>query len=282
MRRGNHAARDEDGHRRPHLLRAHATSEVEHHRDGDHRQRGHGDGLHRLREEDAEVRQVDLPADRRHGRTGLTQPLRYPPRVEEQRRKEQGHAGSRPTDQHLPLPFEEHRRAQREHQLGFHQRQAEREPREVRPLPQRDRGPDAEGNDAVQLGVEHHERGRHRGEGGQDPRRGPRARRQVQPRAEAGEPEKDPQPAADVGAESLERRRQQRDPGRGEERKDAFDAWRRERPTSGDVALDSLLHLEVVEVPGIGDDQPCAGRERRPVGVDDIVIGKQRVEDEGQ
>ena len=87
---------------------------------------------------------------------------------------------------------------------------------------------------------------------------------------------------ADLSAEQVEGDGNERHPGGGEKRQDALDSRRHEGAAARHVAFDPLLHAQVVEVSGVGHDQPGAGGERRPVGVDDVVVRQQRVDEEGE
>src|SRR5436189_1078315 len=104
--------------------------------------------------------------------------------------------------------------------------------------------------------------------------------REVEAATEAGESEEDPEPAPEIGAENVKRHREQRHPGWREKRKDALDAGRDQGAASRDDPLVALLDMEVVYVLRVGDDQLRAGGKSRPVGVDDVLVGQHRVDDE--
>jgi hypothetical protein len=133
------------------------------------------------------------------------------------------------------------------------------------------------------LGVQEEQGGGHRREGSEDGRWWSRPDREEEAEGEAREPEEDPEPAAEICSERLERDREECHPCRRKERKDAVDAEADKRPPPGDVELGPALNIEVVQVAGVLDDQPGAGRERGPVGVDDVVLAfDQRVDDKAK
>src|SRR5205823_12434879 len=89
-----------------------------------------------------------------------------------------------------------------------------------------------------------------------------------------------PRRAAEDRAERYEGHRHESHPRRCEKREDAANSQANEDPAVRDVGLDTTLHVQVVQVPGVVDDQAGAGGECGPVGVDDVVQRHQRVEDE--
>ena len=142
---------------------------------------------------------------------------------------------------------------------------------------------DSERDQAVELGVEEKQCGRYRCEGREDRCRWSRPDREEESEGEAHEPEQDPEPAAEICAESLEGDREERHPRRRKERKNAVDAEADEGAPPGDVELGPALHAEVVQMAWILDDEPAAGCERGPVGVDDVVLAfDQRIDDKAE
>ncbi|TMB43692.1 MAG: hypothetical protein E6J53_07895 [Chloroflexi bacterium] len=55
-----------------------------------------------------------------------------------------------------------------------------------------------------------------------------------------------------------------------------------ERAAAGDVVLHAALHVEVVEVGGVVDDESSSGRECWPVGIDHVDGRGQGIEDEAE
>src|SRR5438046_8827702 len=105
-----------------------------------------------------------------------------------------------------------------------------------------------------------------------------RTGRKVEARTEAGESEEDPEPAPEIGAENVKRRREQRHPGWREKRKDALDAGRDQGAAPRDDPLIALLDMEVVHVLRVGDDDLRAGGRSRRGGGDDVFVGMRRVD----
>src|SRR2546429_3092860 len=149
----------------------------------------------------------------------------------------------------------------------------------MRRSPKRRGGPGPRGGMPVEGGLRRRQGGRTRREAGEDRgrRSGPGGEKET--RRQAGKPEQDPEPSCGIGAKGAEGPRQQGDPRRREERKDALDAKGHQDPASSHLALNSRLGVEVVKVTGVRDDQTRPGGERRPVGIDDVVVGKQRKDD---
>jgi hypothetical protein len=118
-------------------------------------------------------------------------------------------------------------------------------------------------------------------ERGQDRRGWARLDCKVKADGKARQPEKDPEPAAQVRSKQLERDREERDPGRRHKRKDSVDPERDQRPSPRHVELDAPLDREIVEMPRVVDHDSRPGREGRPVRVDDFAFTfDQRVDDE--
>ena len=216
----------------------------------------------------------ELAIGRQHGGAGLAEPVLDPVRVEDERGRQQEPAGRRPAGDNLPLLPENHRGRQRQHQLWLHKGEAQGKPAEVGPPPKGDRRPDPQRDDAVELRVQQQQGRRDGGEAGQHQGGRTGADREVEATGKAEEPEQDPDPAAEVGPEGVERDGQHRHPCRSQKRQDPLDAERHQDAPAGDLSLRRLLRVQVIEMARIRDDQTGPGGERGPVRVDDVVVGQ--------
>src|SRR5712692_1293522 len=98
----------------------------------------------------------------------------------------------------------------------------------------------------------------------------------------ASQAEEDPKTPTDLRPERLEGNGEQREPCRGEKRKDAVDSECDEDTTTGHVVLHAPPDGQVVQMTRVGNDEARTRRERGPVRVDYVVVGQHRKQDEGE
>src|SRR5438309_7065180 len=164
VRGGKDAASDQDRHLTVEPVSALARQN-RHRGNRDQGQRRDRVQLPWRRQQGAKVGQVDLAAAWSDRRSSWRQPVENPTRIQDRHRRPQRHARRRPARKHAPSPRQQERDAQRQHQLRFHESEAKREPGDVRPVPEGERGADAKRYEPVELSVEKQQRG---GNGGED------------------------------------------------------------------------------------------------------------------